>query len=221
MAEKVVNTEQIFKGNTLGVKRMDTVEKKENVENLRNTESSRESTTVTVFGLPEGSTKDSVHIHFQKRKNGGGDIHKVEMLGEGKAMIIFEDPKGRFHCGSYLLLRRMNAYRSVLCLVAKTVVNTQQIFKGKVLEVKHLDTEMATENVEKLTNSESSGEKESTVIVSGLPKGCTENSVHIHFQKRKNGGGDIHKVEMLGEGKARVTFEDPEGRFYCISYLLL
>ena len=98
MAEKVVNTEQIFKGHTLEVKRMDTVEKKENVEN---TESSRESRTVTVFGLPEGSTKDSVHIHFQKRKNGGGDIQKVEMLGEGKAMIIFEDPEGRFHYMSY------------------------------------------------------------------------------------------------------------------------
>ena len=101
------------------------------------------------------------------------------------------------------------------------VVNTQQIFKGKVLEVNHLSTEMAKENVEKSENNESSGEKESTVIVSGLPEGSTENSVHIHFQKRKHGGGDIQKVEMLGEGKARVTFEDPEGRFSCISYLLL
>ena len=136
----------------------------------------------------------------------------------------------------------MNAYRSVLCLVAKMVVNTQQIFKGEVLEVKHLDT--ATENVvnrsnessrgrestgiwtsryfpmEKLRNEESCGEKESTVLVSGLPEGSTLNSVHIHFQKKKNGGGDIQKVEMLGEGKARVTFEDSRGMFYCISYLL-
>ena len=112
----------------------------------------------------------------------------------------------------------MNAYRSVLCLVAKAVVNTQQIFKGKVLEVKHLDT--ATENVVNRSN-ESSRERESTVMVSGLPERSTENSVHIHFQKKKNGGDDIKKVEMLGEGKARVTFEDPQGRFYCISYLLL
>ena len=104
VAEKVVNTEQIFKGNTLKVKRMDTVEKKENVENLRNTESSRESTTVTVSGLPEGSTENSVHIHFQKRKNGGGDIQKLEMLGEGKARVTFEDPQGGFYCTSYLLL---------------------------------------------------------------------------------------------------------------------
>ena len=107
VAEKVVNTKQIFKGHTIGVKRMGTVEKKENVENLRNTESYRESTTVTVSGLPEGSTENSVHIHFQKRKNGGGDIQKLEILGEGKARVIFEDPQGEFHCGSYLLLLRI------------------------------------------------------------------------------------------------------------------
>ena len=114
----------------------------------------------------------------------------------------------------------MNAYRSVLCLVAKIVVNTEQIFKGKVLEVKHLSTEMAKENVVNRSNK-SSGERESTVMVSGLPEGCTENSVHIHFQKKKNGGGDIRKLEMLGQGKAMITFEDPEGRCHCSSYLLL
>ena len=104
--------------------------------------------------------------------------------------------------------------------MAKAVVNTQQIFKGKVLEVKHLGTEMAAENVVNRSNK-SSGERESTVMVSGLPEGSTENSVYIHFQKKKYGGGDIQRVEMLGEGKAIVTFEDPQGRFSCISYLLL
>ena len=93
------------------------------------------------------------------------------------------------------------------------MVNTQQILNGKVLEVKRLATETEKEDVEKLRNKESSGEKESrTVTVSGLPEGSTENSVHIHFQKRKNGGGEVEEVEMLGEGKAMVTFEDPRGR---------
>ena len=102
------------------------------------------------------------------------------------------------------------------------VVNTQQIFKGNILVVSHLSTEMAKEDVEKKSaNNESSGKEESTVIVSGLPEGSTEKGVHIHFQKRKHGGGDIQIVEMLGEGKARVTFEDSRGMFYCISYLLL
>ena len=90
--------------------------------------------------------------------------------------------------------------------MAEEVVKTEQTFKGKVL------------NVKRLVKEKMSGNRESaTVIVSGLPEGSTENSVHIHFQKKKNGGGDIEKVEMLGEGKARVTFEDPEGRCHCSS----
>ena len=50
-----------------------------------------------------------------------------------------------------------------------------------------------------------------TILVSDLPDEVTESSVHIHFQKKKNGGGEVEKVEMLGEGKARVVFEKPEG----------
>ena len=50
-----------------------------------------------------------------------------------------------------------------------------------------------------------------TVLVSNLPEGMTENNVWIHFQKKKNGGGEVEKVQMLGEGKARVVFEEREG----------
>ena len=93
------------------------------------------------------------------------------------------------------------------------MVNTEQILNGKVLEVKLLRTEMEKENVEKLRNKESSREKESaTLIVSGLPEGSTKNNVHVHFQRKKNGGGEVKEVEILGEGKAMVTFEDLRGR---------
>ena len=102
MAKEVANTEQTFRDSILKVKRLDIAEKNQNFEKLRNKQISgkKELATVMVFGLPEGSTKDSVHIHFQKKKNGGGDIQKVEMLGEGKAMITFEDPQGRFYYSS-------------------------------------------------------------------------------------------------------------------------
>ena len=97
--------------------------------------------------------------------------------------------------------------------MAEAVVNTEQLFKGKVLGVKRLGREMK-ENVEKLGSKENSGEKESTTVeVSGLPVGSTEKSVYIHFQKRKNSGGEVKQVEMLGEKKAWVIFEDPQGRF--------
>ena len=118
MAETVVNTEQIFKGNVLEVKRMDVVEQKEGVEKLRNREDSeeKESRIVEVSGIPVGCTENSVHIHFQRSKNGGGDIQQVKMLQEGKAMIIFEDPQGRSRRNSYV-------YRSTHGVVSSSSVS--------------------------------------------------------------------------------------------------
>ena len=95
--------------------------------------------------------------------------------------------------------------------MAVAVVNTEQLFKGKVLEVKRI-WRVKMKDEEKLRNQENSGETElTTVEVHGLPEWSTENSVYIHFQKKKNGGGEVKKVAMLGDGKARVTFEDPQG----------
>ena len=65
---------------------------------------------------------------------------------------------------------------------------------------------------EKLRNKEGNKGKEARqILVSGFHKDATENNIYIHFQKKKNGGGEVEKVELKGEGKAIVTFEDPEG----------
>ena len=94
--------------------------------------------------------------------------------------------------------------------VAKTVANTEQKFKGKKLEVKLVTDTL--KNMEELSNEKHDERNEpKTISVSGLPEGSTENSVYIHFQKKKNGGGEIEKVELLGQGKAIVVFEDPQG----------
>ena len=95
-------------------------------------------------------------------------------------------------------------------LVAEKVVNGEHEIKGKVVQVE-------------LEKVESSATGCRAVLVSGLPKGVTENNVYIYFQKKKNGGGEVEKVEMLEEGKARVVFEKPEGlsEFYEISKLVL
>ena len=39
-------------------------------------------------------TESNVHIHFQRKKNGGGEIERVTLLKGGKAIVVFEDPKG-------------------------------------------------------------------------------------------------------------------------------
>ena len=92
------------------------------------------------------------------------------------------------------------------------VVNTEQIFKGNVLKVKANEKGALDEQPEKLTEDEKSGGKESrTIMVFGLPEDATEKGLHIHFQKKKNGGGDIEEITILPGGKATVVFEDPEG----------
>ena len=76
------------------MKRLETEIMKENVENLRNEKGEKETRRVLVSGLPEGTIENNVHIHFQKKKNGGGEIEKVELLGEGKAIVVFEESRG-------------------------------------------------------------------------------------------------------------------------------
>ena len=62
-----------------------------------------------------------------------------------------------------------------------------------------------------MSNDSDSGDVVRRILVSGLPVGTTENSVYIHFQKKKNGGGEIERTTLLNEGKALVLFEDPKG----------
>ena len=82
--------------------------------------------------------------------------------------------------------------------MAEKVVNSKHEIKGKVVQVE-------------LEKFESDEQQSRTVLVSGLHEYVTENYVHIYFRKKKNGGGEVEKVEMLEEGKARVVFEEREG----------
>ena len=94
-------------------------------------------------------------------------------------------------------------------LVARSVIGTQQFFKGKKLVVK-LQEPKSKRNNEPL--GKESIDKSRTVSVSDLPEGTSESDVHTHFQKNKNGGGEVEKVTLLQEkNKALVVFEDPEG----------
>ena len=49
-----------------------------------------------------------------------------------------------------------------------------------------------------------------TVVVSNFPADVGEDELTIHFQKEKNGGGDVDKVVMDGS-VAFVIFDFPEG----------
>ena len=93
--------------------------------------------------------------------------------------------------------------------MAKRVIEIHQVFKGKVLNVKLQETETNPNNEE---SERENSEKSRTIFVSGLPEGVTESDVRIHFQKKKNGGGEVKQVTVLPErNTALVVFEDPEG----------
>ena len=78
--------------------------------------------------------------------------------------------------------------------------------------MKRLGTKSSKDNLENVTKKGRAEKNEvRTVLVSDLPEEVTENNVCIHFQKKKNGGGEVEKVEMLGGGKARIIFEESEG----------
>ena len=56
-----------------------------------------------------------------------------------------------------------------------------------------------------------------SIVVSNISPQTREESVMIHFQRRKNGGGEIEHVHIPKEGTAVLTFEKSEG--LCILYL--
>ena len=53
-------------------------------------------------------------------------------------------------------------------------------------------------------------ESSRTVVVSNFPANVGEDELTIHFQKEKNGGGDVDEVVVDG-CVAFVVFDFPEG----------
>lgn len=48
--------------------------------------------TVVISNIPRQITKEEIIIHFQKRKNGGGEVYDIWMTKDGQAVIVFEEP---------------------------------------------------------------------------------------------------------------------------------
>ena len=50
-----------------------------------------------------------------------------------------------------------------------------------------------------------------SICVTGFPVAAKPEQLIIHFQRKKNGGGDIDAIAMNKQGVAVITFENPEG----------
>ena len=49
---------------------------------------------IYVTGFPSNTTASELVIHFQRGKNGGGDIECIHITEKRDAVIIFDDPSG-------------------------------------------------------------------------------------------------------------------------------
>ena len=68
-------------------------------------------------------------------------------------------------------------------------------------------------------SSERSYDSKRTIVVSNFPADVGENELTIHFQKERNGGGDVDEVVVDGN-IAFIIFDLPEGlECFIIKYL--
>ena len=51
-------------------------------------------TVLQVTNFPSNTTTEALTIHFQRRKNGGGEVESVQMIGDGVALVAFEEIEG-------------------------------------------------------------------------------------------------------------------------------
>ena len=52
-------------------------------------------TSIVVSGISENTTHDAIELHFESRRNSGGPVKSVDFVPKsGRAVVVFEDPKG-------------------------------------------------------------------------------------------------------------------------------
>ena len=87
---------------------------------------------------------------------------------------------------------------------------------------------------EKLENAEGPSDHESSVVqvegdihidpalvsrsvyVTGYKSTAKSETLIIHFQRKKNGGGDIDQIVISKRGAAVITFDSPEGKMFMV-----
>lgn len=60
------------------------------------------SRSIFVTGFQATTKPDKLIIHFQRKKNGGGDITSITVSKRGTAVITFENPEGKMFMGDWL-----------------------------------------------------------------------------------------------------------------------
>lgn len=52
-------------------------------------------TSIVISGISDNTTHDAIELHFESRRNSGGPVKRVQFVPKsGRALVVFEDPKG-------------------------------------------------------------------------------------------------------------------------------
>ena len=51
--------------------------------------------SILVSGISDNTTHDAIELHFESRRNSGGPVESIHFVPKsGRAVVVFEDPKG-------------------------------------------------------------------------------------------------------------------------------
>ncbi|XP_031563969.1 uncharacterized protein LOC116299450 [Actinia tenebrosa] len=51
--------------------------------------------TIEISGFTVNTTQDTILYYFRNKRNGGGDVERIDMIDEGRVLLSFEDHKER------------------------------------------------------------------------------------------------------------------------------
>ena len=52
-------------------------------------------TSILVSCISDNTTHDAIELHFESRRNSGGPVERVQFVPKsGRAVVVFQDPKG-------------------------------------------------------------------------------------------------------------------------------
>lgn len=140
--------------------------------------------------LPKEQMRDKLELSFCKSRNGGGEVESVDYNEQtGSAVITFVElgvADKILEKGDYTLYTDQNCHRVLVSPYMETHLRKYQAF---------------------------SGVSKRTVLLTGLEnihvnEDLVEDFIGIHFQREKNGGGEVEVVKCALNQPHTVYFEE-------------
>ena len=78
----------------------------------------KEARTVLVSELLKNITENDITIHFQRKKNSGGEVKEVELFSDKhEALVVFEDHKGKKKIDRAVFMKKPHIYTTLIMIL--------------------------------------------------------------------------------------------------------